>query len=221
MEKVADKYKVLLKRLRTRENGPVVDSMKRLGLNYTRSFGVSLIDLKAFAQEYAGEQDLAIYLWQKDFRETKILSLMIANAEELNEKQINDYISEINNIELAEQAAINLLSKLPDSINYAYQWCQSNEEYIRVTALIVLSRIAMTDKSIKKQKFEQFFELFKEIAKDENFHVKKALGRALLQIGKHDTLSGKVINFVNELYKTNKGTASFLKEEVIYFLENK
>jgi 3-methyladenine DNA glycosylase AlkD len=221
VEKVADKYKVLLKRLRTRENGPVVDSMKRLGLNYTRSFGVSLIDLKAFAQEYAGEQDLAIYLWQKDFRETKILSLMIANAEELNEKQINDYISEINNIELAEQAAINLLSKLPDSINYAYQWCQSNEEYIRVTALIVLSRIAMTDKSIKKQKFEQFFELFKEIAKDENFHVKKALGRALLQIGKHDTLSGKVINFVNELYKTNKGTASFLKEEVIYFLENK
>ncbi len=221
MEKVADKYKILLKHLRTRENGPVVDSMKRLGLNYTRSFGVSLIDLKAFAQEYAGEQDLAIYLWQKDFRETKILSLMIANAGQLNEKQINDYILGINNIELAEQAAINLLSKLPNSIEYAYQWCKSKDKYTRVTALIVLSRIAIVSKSIDKQSFERFFELFPEIAKDENFHVKKALGRALLQIGRHEALTEKVINFVNETNKINKETASWLKEEVVYFLENK
>ncbi|MCF6241056.1 MAG: DNA alkylation repair protein [Bacteroidales bacterium] len=220
MEKVADKYKLLLKHLRTRENGPVVDSMKRLGLNYKRSFGVSLIDLKAIAKEYAGEQNLALYLWQKEFRETKILSLMIANAQQLDEQQINDYISGINNIELAEQAAMNLLSKLPNSLDYAYKWSKKQDEYVRVTALLVLSRIALTDKSIQAQSFEPFFELFYEIAKDENLHVKKALGRALLQIGRHENLKEKVINFVNEVIKINEETAAWLKEEVVYFLEN-
>lgn len=221
MEKVADKYKILLKHLRTRENGPVVDSMKQLCLNYKRNFGVSLIDLKAFAKEYAGDQDFALYLWTKDFRETKILSLMIANPEQLNDQQISNYISGINNIELSEQAAINLLSKLPNSIEYAYQWCKSKEKYTRVTALIVLSRIALTQKSIEEQNFERFFELFIEIAKDESLHLKKALGRALLQIGRHKTLTKKVINFVNEVNNINKETAAWLKEEVVYYIENK
>ncbi len=219
VEKVADIYKTLLKRLRTRENGPVVDSMKRLGLNYTRSFGVSLIDLKAFAKEYSGKQDLALYLWQKDFRETKILSLMIADAEKLTKEQIQDYILGINNIELAEQAALNLLSNLPNTIEYAYSWCKSEDEYTRVTALLVLARIFQKGQIVSPEQMEQFFLCFKEIAKDKNFHVKKALGRALLQIGRKNQFKEKVINFINEINNFNKETASWLNEEVVYFLE--
>jgi len=220
VEKVADKYKILLKRFRTRENGPVVDSMKRLGLNYKRSFGVSLIDLKAFAQEYAGEQDLALYLWQKDFRETKILSLMITDATKLNKGQINEYISGIDNIELAEQAAMHLFSKLPQGLDYALLWCKSKNLYTRVTALLLLSRIVLIDKTVPEEKLTAFFELFPEISKDNNFHIKKALSRALLQIGRIDKYKDKVIQFIAETKNYNKETASWLNEEVVYFLEN-
>lgn len=220
VEKVADNYKILLKRLRTRENGPVVDSMKRLGLNYKRNLGVSLIDLKSFAQEYSGEQDLALYLWQKDIRETKILSLMIADAKQLNEQQISDYISGINNIELAEQATMNVLSKLPNMLEYAYRWCKSDDEYTRVTALLLVARAFQTRQIVSSEEMERFFLCFKEMANDKNFHVIKSLGRALLQIGRYEEFKKPVLNFIKDIENVNKETASRLKEEVVYFLEN-
>ena len=219
MEKVADTYKLLIKRLRTLENGPVADSMKNLGLEYKRNSGVSTIDLKNIAKEYTGQNDLALYLWKKDLRETKILSLMIANPEQLTEDEIEEYIQGINNIELAEQAAFNMLYKLPGSIEYVKKWCGSNHLYIRVTALLTLANIALKNKNLDKQKLENIFVLFPEIAKSDNHHLKKALGRALLQVGRIDGLKNRVLQFIKEIEKTNKNTTDWLKEEVVYFLE--
>ncbi len=219
MEKVAETYKLLIKRLRTLENGPVVDSMKNLGLEYKRNLGVSTIDLKDIAKEYTGQNDLALYLWKKDLRETKLLSLMIVNPEQLTEDEIEEYIQGITNIELAEQAAFNMFYKLPGNIQYVKKWCGSEHLYIRVTALLTLANIALKNKNLDKQKLEDIFEFFPEIAKTDNHHLKKALGRALLQVGRIDGLKEKVIQFIKETEKVNKNTADWLKEEVVYFLE--
>ena len=221
MKEVADKYKLLLKKFRTRENGPAVESMNRMGLKYNRNFGVALSELNEFAQEYANDHEFALLLWQKNSREAKLLSLIIAMPEKLSEEQIDSYISGINNVELAEQASINLLYGIPDSLNNALKWCKNEYLYTRLTGLLVLSRTAMINKDLSDEEFEVFFDVFPEIARENNFHLKRGLSRALLQIGKrNEHLKTNVLKFIESVNKYNNDMASWLQEEVAYYLIN-
>ena len=219
MKEVADKYTILVKKFKTRENGPAVESMNRMGLNYQRNFGIALAELKNFATEYANDNEFALFLWQKSSREAKILSLMIINPQILSKEQIDNYILGINNVELAEQAALNLLSKIPNRLTYALQWCTKKEIYTKLTGLLVLSRVAMLEKDIINEDFEKFFNVFSKVAEENNFHIKRGLSRALLQIGKrNDLLKAKVLKFINSVTNYNKEMALWLQEEVAYYL---
>jgi len=61
------KLNTILKKIRTYESGPSVDGMKRLGLNYHKNFGVSLINLKKIAGQYHPNHELAKLLRTKNF----------------------------------------------------------------------------------------------------------------------------------------------------------
>ncbi|MEN8118829.1 MAG: DNA alkylation repair protein [Bacteroidota bacterium] len=219
VEEVANKYKLLLRKFRTRENGPAVDSMNRMGLKYKRNFGIALQELKEFAKEYHDDHEFALFLWQKTSREAKILSLMIAQPDKLSKEQISNYITGVNTSELAEQASLNLLYEIPDSLNLAKEWCKNKDIYIRLTGLLILSRSALLNKKLSDSEFETFFNILPEIAKENNFHIKRGLSRALLQISKrNDILKTKVSKFINSVNEYNKEMASWLKEEVSYYI---
>lgn len=221
MEVVADKYKLLLKKFRTRENGPAVESMNRMGLKYKRNFGIALSEIKSFAEEYSGDQDFALLLWGKTSREAKILSLMIAEPNKLTTEQIENYISGIDNVELAEQAALNLLWEVPDNMAYSLNWCKSKDTYICLSGLLVVSKIAMTEKMVSDVEFLNFFDAFKEIAHENNFHLKRGLSRALLQIAKrNEVLKQETLKFIETVNSYNKEMALWLNEEVAYYLKN-
>ena len=225
MKELTDKYKLLLKKFKTRENGPAVESMNRMGLKYHRNFGIALAELKSFANnpEFTNDPEFALSLWQKSSREAKILSLMMVDPEKLSKEQIDDYVSGINNVELAEQAALNLLCKIPNHLIYALDWCKGEETYTKLTGLLVLSRIAMVDKDISDTEFEKFINILPKVAEENNFHIKRGLSRALLQIAKrNDKLKQTVLKFTKQVNSYNKDMASWLHEEVDYYLiENK
>ncbi len=219
MKEVADKYKLLVKKFKTRENGSAVESMNRMGLRYLRNFGIALAELKSFAKEYENDQELALFLWQKSSREAKILSLMMVNPEMLSKQQIDDYISGINTVELAEQAALNFLYKIQNSLGYALAWCEKEETYTQLTGLLVLSRMIMLGNEILDKEFEKIFKILPKIAQENNFHIKRGLSRVLLQIAKQNTAQKqKVLKFIDSVNQYNKDMAAWLQEEVAYFL---
>jgi len=219
VKELTEEYKLLLKKFRTRESGPAVESMNRMGLKYQRNFGIALAELKEFAKNYENEQDFALFLWEKTSREAKILSFMIVNPENLSKEQIDNYILGINNVELAEQAVLNFLYQLPDNYKFALEWCKSSEVYINLTGLLVISRIAMLDKEFDNEKFSDFFEILPDIAKNNNFSLKRGLSRALLQIAKrNDNLNHKVLQFIKSVSNYNEEMAAWLNEEVAYYI---
>jgi len=221
VEVVADKYKLLLKKFRTRENGPAVESMNRMGLKYKRNFGIALSEIKSFSKEYSGDQEFALLLWDKTSREAKILSLMISNPNKLTKKQIENYILGIDNVELAEQAALNLLWKVPDNIKHSLNWCKSKDTYTRLTGLLIISKIAINEKTVSDTEFLNFFDAFEEIALVNNFHLKRGLSRALLQIAKRSKkLKQETLEFIETVNNYNKEMALWLNEEVAYYLKN-
>lgn len=111
------------------KNGIVSESMEDKGIHYAMNYGVSLLDLKQLVDTLPHNELLAQRLWDENIRETKLLATLLYPAESMNEEKAITWLKDINNIELAEQVARNLLSKSSIAISIANNWCQSTNNW--------------------------------------------------------------------------------------------
>lgn len=122
-------------------NGIVSEQMEKNGIYYKQNFGVTIPRIKEIAAETEKNADLAERLWILDIRETKILSTLIEPVESMSIEKSLSRIQQINQIELAEQISMNLLSKLP----YAEELCLictcSNQHWMQITGFTLSTRI--------------------------------------------------------------------------------
>ena len=93
------------------QNGDVADGMKRMGINYRINFGVSIPELLQLAQRYDKDNELAHYMLNKEIRETKILSSLLFDINNMSEDEILLISKKIESFELVEQFSKNMFSK--------------------------------------------------------------------------------------------------------------
>ena len=216
------KLKELKKRFRSRENGPAVESMNRMGLVYEKNYGVSISELLEIAKDYKYNSELSEFLWKQNIREAKIISLMICNPKEVSKLKIEVILQGIDNIELTEQACINLLEKVENIFPKIENWLKNDNKYYKITGLFLISRIVKEKKELKNEELLKFFNNFESIAKINNGLIEKSLAKALLQIGKKNIiLETEVLSFIDKIKEKNYKSAAWLNEEVAYFLINK
>ena len=122
-------------------NGIVSEQMEKNGIYYNKNFGVSIPRLKEIAAETEKNADIAQGLWTLDIRETKILSTLIEPVEKLSIEKSLSRIQQINQIELAEQISMNLLSKLPYAEELCFICTDSNELWMQITGFTLATRI--------------------------------------------------------------------------------
>jgi len=122
-------------------NGIVSEQMEKNGIYYHQNYGVTIPRIKEIAAETGKNADLAERLWTLDIRETKIISTLIEPVESMSIEKSLSRIQQINQIELAEQISMNLLSKLP----YAEELCLictgSNQLWMQITGFTLSTRI--------------------------------------------------------------------------------
>jgi hypothetical protein len=159
-------YQELLRRVKTLKNGEVSDSMTKRGVIYKLNLGASVISLQQLAGEYAPDHLVALKLWNKQWRETMILATLLEKPEEVTENQMDFWVSQIQQVEIAEQAAMNLFSKTPFAWEKAVEYCLAKKTLSKITGLLMMGRLALTDRSAANEKFEAFLELFPPLAKD-------------------------------------------------------
>ncbi len=208
--------KTILKEIRARENGPAVDAMKRMGMNYKNNFGVALSDLKIIANKYKPNHQLANTLRNKNIRETRILSLMIEDINIISEIDIDNIINSIDTIELAEQTVINFLEKLKISNEKIVDWLNSDKEFIITTAFILLSRIALINKEKNNTFFTSFLTYTEKHSENQSIFVRKSTARALRQIAlRNETLKTEVLKTCKNIENKNSQLANIIVEEVV------
>lgn len=121
-------------------NGLVADSMREKGIVYKQNFGVDIPRLKQIASQYPPNHDLAQRLWAVDIRETRILATLLQPIIKMTPELANKWVSEINQLEMAEQTAMNLFSKLPYADKIALEWICSEKFWNQITGLLVIAR---------------------------------------------------------------------------------
>lgn len=210
------KFKNILKEIRLYESGPAVDGMERLGLKYHKILGVSLIDLKKIAKKYYPNHKLAKLLREKNFRETKILSLMIDDSEKITDNYLNETLQQITTQELAEQIVLNILEKHEKYYSKANEFIYSENEFLISTGFVFYSRIAIINKNISDDFFEYFFERGVELSENNSINIRKSIARAFRQTAlRNNKLKKKVLNTMLLIKNKKNKNADLVYEEVV------
>ena len=173
-------YQEILRKIRLLQNGEVSDSMRQRGVVYKLNLGASVISLQQLAAQYQPDHLLALKLWNKQWRETMILATLLEKPDEVTENQMDFWVKQIQHIEIAEQVAMNLFSKTPRAYEKAMEYCLGKKNLSKITGLLMMGRLALTDRSASNERFETFFELFPPLAKDP--HLSLIFNRVFLQI---------------------------------------
>ena len=159
-------YQEILRKVKPLQNGEVADSMTKRGVIYKLNLGASIVSLQQLAKNYTPNHLLALKLWNKQWRETMILATLLEKPDEVTENQMDFWVKQIRQVEIAEQAAMNLLSKSPFAYEKAVEYCLAKKELSKITGLLMMGRLALTDRKAGNEKFEAFLELFPPLAKD-------------------------------------------------------
>jgi hypothetical protein len=207
-------FQDILRKTKLMQNGVVADSMKDRGINYKVNYGVSVVVLKQLALAYQRNHLLALKLWNKQWRETMILATMLEEPEKVSGKQIDYWVRSIENIEIAEQYVMNLISEMPEAFDKATEWCLGRKRIVKISGLILMGRLAMVDKKASDENFEDFFEVLPPLSKDPS--LSRIIFRSLMQIGmKNINLNELTLFFAKTLKTSDSVVAKELADQLI------
>lgn len=123
-------------RIRQLKSGEISEQLIEKGLDYKKNFGVSLVHLRNLSKEFQPNNELADRLWHLGYRESCILATMLARPDEIKDEVLEVWAKDINNIEIAEQIAFNLLGKRLESDKLLKGWLSHPLEYTKYAALM-------------------------------------------------------------------------------------
>lgn len=206
----------IMKRLKANSNLDDIAMMARFGITPDKTFGTKMPVLKAIAREIGKNHELAQKLWDKGYRETRIIASMIEDPVQVTDEQMNKWASDFTYWEICDQTVMNLFGRLDTAWDKAVEWSSSKHEGTKRAAFVLMARLAVHEKKADDDKFERFLPLIVREADDEKNDVKKAVNWALRQIGKRNpALNEKAIKTAEKIRKLNSKSAKWIAADAI------
>ena len=208
-------------KIRLSMNGIVSGKMVKNGIIYKINFGVSIPRIKEIASHYTPNHDLAQRLWNLQIRETMILATLLEPKESFNIQFAREMVGSFHQIEIVEQASMNLFSKVKESAALSKEWVQSDKVWIQMTGFMIAARIysLLTKKDIDFIIHESL-----KVAGTDNFHLYKVVGLCLSRFCRKDTeTSAYILKEIEALSQTTSIGQRYISNEVkqeILFLNN-
>ncbi len=216
-----DLVEEILNKLNAKARPDQLKGMARYGMVAERRLGVSVPDMRSIAKEVGKNHKLALELWKTGIPDAKILAAMIDEPEKLTEKQMEDWVKDINSWDVCDQVCMNLFEKSPLAWKKIFEWSKRKEEFVKRSAFALIACLAWHDKEAEDQKFIQLFPVIRAEATDDRNFVKKAVNWALRNIGKRNSnLNKAAIKVAEEIQQINSKTARWIASDAIKELEN-
>ena len=207
----------IIKRLKALSNAEAVAGMAKYGITTGKTvYGVSIPNLRKIAGEIGPDHDLAQQLWKSDTRETQILACMIDRPEMVTEKQMENWVEELDNWEVCDQCCQNLFEKSKFAYHKAVEWSSNNKEFTKRAGFVLMARLAVSDKKADDMEFINFLPIIKRESTDNRNYVKKAVNWALRQIGKRNhALNEMAIKTAREIQQIDSRSARWVASDAI------
>ncbi|MBN2596663.1 DNA alkylation repair protein [Labilibaculum sp.] len=196
-------FQEIFKKIQILRNGETHHEMKKFGLNYSKSLGATIVNLREIGRDYQKDHLLAHKLWTKGFRESKIVATLLEEPAKVTEEQLERWFAEMDSNELLEQASMNLFQYLPNAKALVKEWLKSENIAKQVCAVMVVGRLAMDKKEESDRLFIDFIEMLPKKFEDAYFlnQVKRALGKIARR---GDVVVNKLVDLVCELKREDE-----------------
>jgi 3-methyladenine DNA glycosylase AlkD len=206
----------ILNRLKKNARPDQLNGMARYGIVIERRLGVSIPELRKMAKELGEDHKLALNLWKTGIPETRILAAMTDEPEKVTEKQMEDWVKDINSWDVCDQVCMNLFEKIPLAWKKIYDWSKREEEFVKRTAYSLIACLAWHDKEAEDRKFIKLFPVIEFGATDERNYVKKAVNWALRNIGKRNyKLNQAAIKSAKKIGRIDSKAARWIASDAI------
>lgn len=154
------------------------------GVKSDNILGVSTPELRAIAKEIKKDHNLALELWEEDYHEAKMLATIISDPKQLTLNQVKEWSKDFDSWDIVDGACFNVIRYTNFCDEIIFEYCKSQEEYIRRTSFALIAGMAIGNKKINDEEFLKYLPLIKEYSFDSRNFVWKAVNWALRQIGK-------------------------------------
>jgi 3-methyladenine DNA glycosylase AlkD len=206
----------IIQLLKEKANPKNAEGMKRFGIRGKILLGISAMDLRKLAKKIGKNHELAVKLWETEIHEARMMAPLIEEPESLSEKQLEEWVGEIDSWDICDMLTGSLLDKSGKAIASIPRWTKDDREFVRRTPFSMMAWLAVHDKNLKDENFEKYFRLIKEAATDERNFVKKAVNWALRQIGKRNMkLRKRALEVAEEIKKMDSKSARWIANGAI------
>jgi 3-methyladenine DNA glycosylase AlkD len=161
--------------------------MQRYGINISRTLGViSTPNMMKLARGLGKDHALALQLWEKGFRETRILAALTDDPAQVTLDQMENWVTDFDSWDVCDGICLHLFSKSKLAPAKAVEWSSRDEEFAKRAAFTLIACLAVGKRGITDEQLAAFLPIVEREATDERNYVKKAVNWALRQIGKRD-----------------------------------
>ncbi len=195
----------LLGELRRDRNGMAADAMCSYGGQYGVNYGVAAHTIRDRAKSEGKDHAFAEFLYRQDVRELRIAALWIAEAERIVPSDFHIWAAGIINSEIAEQAALALLSAVERIDDLLAEWSQSDNVLLGYAAMLAAARNEKRDDEMALGALYRIIDAFSD-----NRLAGQGAVALLAAIAERDTEAVK--HFVDTLPQTS--TAQYVREEM-------
>jgi 3-methyladenine DNA glycosylase AlkD len=147
----------VLRMMKTKARPDRLEGMSRYGIVVESRLGVSVPDIRNMARKLGKDHQLAIELWKTGIQEARILAAMIEEPKKLSEKQMENWVKDINSWDVCDQVCMNLFEKTPLTWKKILHWSEREEEFVKRTAFALIACLAWHDKNAEDKKFMKLF----------------------------------------------------------------
>ncbi len=212
---------IIVQRLEELKDPEAIEWMAKYGITPENAFGIKIPILRELAKEIGINHQLALDLWDLNYRETRILASMIDDPDFVTESQLERWASEFTYWEICDQCIMCLFERT----RYAYQkvidWTKREEEYVKRAGFVLIARLAVSDKKADDAVFISFLPLIQKGALDPRNMVKKSVNWALRQIGKRNrNLNKEAIMYSNEILHMDYPSAKWIAMDALKELQS-
>jgi 3-methyladenine DNA glycosylase AlkD len=211
----------VMDRLQAKAKRDQLEGMTRFAIVGEQRMGVSVPDMRKIAKEIGKDHRLALDLWDTGVPEAMIVAGMVAEPEKLTERQMDDWVVDINSWDICDQVCMNFFEKTPLAEKKIYEWSLREEEFVKRTAYALIACLAWHDKEASDAAFTKYFPVIVAGATDERNFVKKAVNWALRNIGKRNqSLNKEAIKVAKEIQDIDSKSARWIASDAIRELES-
>lgn len=177
----------IVEELRSQTNPVNIAGMARFGIKPERCFGIAIPQLRIMARRLGRNQVLAEELWQRGWRESRILATLIGESTSISAAVTERWVRDLDSWDVCDACCLNLFDKTPYAARKALQWSKRKREFEKRAGFATMAALAVHDKKAQDDLFVSFLSAIEREATDERNFVRKAVNWALRQIGKRNS----------------------------------